>query len=126
MTSFRYSFNQGLIQEHSILPRSKVCDVCSLEMAVYSNKDQYYYFQCRKCKTKQSLRRGTILNMANISFRKFILLAYIFVNNLWSYKQVCTEVGVTSSEEEEEGENVSKKGSVLSSRTISRYYTVFR
>ena len=80
------------------------------------------------CKKKYSLRKKTILSFASISIRKFILLVYTFISCLWTYQQVKTEVNVTSSddEESEDKDKESKHVALLSDKTISRFYTIFR
>ena len=115
-----------LLQEHGVLPKSTVCEGCCETLSsVHCGAKQYYFFFCNKCKKKTSIRRKTILSFASISFRKLILLIYTFVACLWTYKQVKTEVSVTSSEDEEDQDDA-VRASVLSDKTISRYYTFFR
>ena len=60
------------------------------------------FFRC--CQNKISVRRGTILEGSKISVRKFILLAYSFVNPTLTYSQVQEQTTVTSDEDEEDSE----------------------
>jgi hypothetical protein len=119
-------FSDFLLQEHGVLPKSTVCEGCCKTLSsVLCGAKQYYLFFCNKCKKKTSIRRKTILSLASISFRKLILLMYTFVACLWSYKEVKTEVSVSSSDDNSD-DDCSSSSSFLSNKTISRYYTVFR
>ena len=68
--------------------------------------------------------------MAHLSLRKVVLLVYSFIACMWSYKQVKLEVNVSSSEDEGDGgdhrDGLADSPAVLSDRTISRYFTLFR
>ena len=68
--------------------------------------------------------------MAHLSLRKVVLLVYSFIACFWSYKQVKLEVNVSSSEDEgdggDRGDGLADSPAVLSDRTISRYFTLFR
>lgn len=108
------------------MPKSTVCEGCCETLSsVHCGAKQYYFFFCNKCKKKTSIRRKTILSFASISFRKLILLIYTFVACLWTYKQVKTEVSVSSSDDNSDDDS-SSSSSFLSNKTISRFYTVFR
>ena len=118
-----------LFQENGVLPRSHVCDGCNRNLSVVRvGAKEYYYFYCSTCKKKYSLRKQTILSFASISIRKFILLVYTFISCLWTYQQVKTEVNVTSSDDDESevDDKESKHVALLSDKTISRFYTIFR
>ena len=71
-----------------IFDTSKHCDTCDIELKdIYSDKG-YYFFRCLGCKKKISVDRDLILSNANVSMRNFILLAYLFVANYWTYAQI--------------------------------------
>ena len=101
------------------MPKSTVCEGCCETLSsVHCGAKQYYFFFCNKCKKKTSIRRKTILSFASISFRKLILLIYTFVACLWTYKQVKTEVSVSSSDDNSDDDS-SSSSSFLSNKTIS-------
>ena len=82
------------------MPKHKICDKCDSNLSeVHSNNNGYHYFYCSTCRKKYSLRNGTILSMAHVTFRKFVLLVYTFISCIWTYKQVKTEVSISSSED---------------------------
>ena len=89
-------------------------------------------FFCNSCKKKYSVRNGTILSLANISFRKIVFLVYFFITSFLSYKQVRKEVSISSSEDDcdesngDEEDDDSAKRCIMSNKTISRYYSIFR
>ena len=77
----------------------------------------------------------SVLSLAHISFRKFILLVYTLISSFWSYKQVKAEISVSSSDDDDDIEDGSEDNQAdssddshkfLSNKTISRYYTLFR
>ena len=110
------------LQETNILPKSQMCDKCNQELSSPKSRGNFVYYQCGKCKSKISSRKGTILANAKISFRRFILLAYSFCQFNWTYDQTQQESCVTS--DESDGE--SSGGHSLSSRTINKFFTLFR
>ena len=113
------------------MPKEKICGSCDRNLiAIHSNGKGYQYFFCPPCKKKYSIKCGTILSMAHLSLRKVVLLVYSFIACFWSYKQVKLEVNVSSSEDEgdggDRGDGLADSPAVLSDRTISRYFTLFR
>ena len=76
------------LQECGILDTSKRCDSCDKELKDLYSEKGYYYFRCLGCKKKISVRRDSILSNANVSMCNFILLAYLFVANYWTYAQI--------------------------------------
>ena len=90
-------------------------------LEVYSDR-RYHFFNCNKCKKKYSIRGNTFLSNANISLRKMILLIYIFVFILWNYRTIMRETDLSSDSDDSDD----KASSVLSTKTISKYYTYFR
>ena len=76
------------LQETNIFPIETKCESCNSTVSkIYVDKN-YHYFRCVKCKVKISVRDQTFLSKSRISLRKFILLVYIFVTNLWTYQQI--------------------------------------
>lgn len=121
------------IKDHGVLPKSRSCGQCDKTLnTVHCNSKGYHYFFCNSCKKKYSLRNGTILSLANISFRKIVFLVYFFITSFLSYKQVRKEVSISSSEDDcdesngDEEDDDSAKRCIMSNKTISRYYSIFR
>ena len=121
------------IKDHGVLPKSRSCGQCDKTFnTVHCNSKGYHYFFCNSCKKKYSLRNGTILSLANISFRKIVFLVYFFITSFLSYKQVRKEVSISSSEDDcdesngDEEDDDSAKRCIMSNKTISRYYSIFR
>ena len=69
------------LKVHGILNSKGRCKKCSKELSEVTQhlNTSYYYFFCPVCRTKVSIRDGTILSGANIGIRTFCLLAYTFV-----------------------------------------------
>ena len=80
----------AFLQKYGILHTSIQCSDCDKTIVdVKSNsKSNYFFFNCKDCRKKYSIRSNSILSNANISLRKLILLVYIFVSNFWTYKQI--------------------------------------
>lgn len=121
------------IKDHGVLPKSRSCGQCDKTLnTVHCNSKGYHYFFCNSCKKKYSVRNGTILSLANISFRKIVFLEYFFITSFLSYKQVRKEVSISSSEDDcdesngDEEDDDSAKRCIMSNKTISRYYSIFR
>ena len=121
------------IKDHGVLPKSRSCGQCDKTLnTVHCNSKGYHYFFCNSCKKKYSVRNGTILSLANISFRKIVFLVYFFITSFLSYKQVRKEVSISSSEDDcdesngDEEDDDSAKRCIMSNKTISRYYSIFR
>ena len=121
------------IKDHGVLPKSRSCGQCDKTLnTVHYNSKGYHYFFCNSCKKKYSARNGTILSLANISFRKIVFLEYFFITSFLSYKQVRKEVSISSSEDDcdesngDEEDDDSAKRCIMSNKTISRYYSIFR
>ena len=121
------------IKDHGVLPKSRSCGQCDKTLnTVHCNSKGYHYFFCNSCKKKYSVRNGTILSLANISFRKIVFLEYFFITSFLSYKQVRKEVSISSSEDDcdesngDEEDDDSAKRCIMSNTTISRYYSIFR
>ena len=76
------------LQEKGIFPITMECSGCHETLHEIHEKKKYFFFNCKKCKKKISLRHKTILSNLNISLRKLILLVYIFVGNFWTYNQI--------------------------------------
>ena len=112
----------NFLQETNILPKSQSCDSCNQELTKPKCRGNFVFYKCTKCKVKISARRGTILSNAKISFRRFILLAYSFCQFNWRYDQTEKEACITSDESDSE----SGGGNSLSSRTICKFFTIFR
>ena len=112
----------SFLQDFGVLHKTVKCTNCDKTLdEVHTNK-KYFYFLCSLCKKKISIRTNSIISNANISLRKFTLLVYIFINNFWNYQQIQTETCLSSDEED----NDSSESSVLSTKTINRYFTAFR
>jgi len=110
------------LQETKILPTSQTCQDCNNVITKHSNRGYFVFYQCGKCKKRISVRRGTVLANAKISFRRFILLAYAFCQFNWTYQQTQQEACVTSDEED-----CDKSCSThLSSKSIDKYHRLFR
>ena len=69
------------LKVHGILNSKGRCKKCSKELTEVTQhlNTSYYYFFCPVCRTKVSIRDGSILSGANIGLRTFCLLAYTFV-----------------------------------------------
>ena len=66
------------IKDHGVLSKSRSCGQCDKTLnTVHCNSKGYHYFFCNSCKKKYSLRNGTILSLANISFRKIVFFVCI-------------------------------------------------
>ena len=76
------------LQEKGIFPMTMECSGCHETLHEIHEKKKYFFFNCKKCKKKISLRHKTILSNSNILLRKLILLVYIFVGNFWTYNQI--------------------------------------
>ena len=120
------------IKDHGVLPKSRSCGQCDKTLnTVHCNSKGYHYFFCNSCKKKYSSRNGTILSLANISFRKIVFLVYFVITPFLSYKQVRKEVSISSSEDDcdesngDEEDDDSAKRCIMSNKTISRYYSIF-
>ena len=121
------------IKDHGVLPKSRSCGQCDKTLnTVHCNSKGYCYSFCNSCKKKYSVRNGTILSLANISFRKIVFLVYFFITPFLSYKQVRKEVSISRSEDDcdesngDEEDDDSAKRCIMSNKTISRYYYIFR
>ena len=75
------------LQETHILPRSGKCEKCNNIQTQLEFNRNYIFFRCHQCKTKQSVRKGTILSKSHLSLRRFILICYAFVQFTWTYYQ---------------------------------------
>ena len=90
------------LQENQILPKIQTCVPCNQIITKLSNEGSKVFFRCGKCKSKISIRKGTVLYNSKLSLRRFILLVYSFTQHNWTYKQVENEVCITSDEDESE------------------------
>ena len=108
------------LQETKVLPITQTCDPCNKVLTKLATKSNFVYFQCGLCRKRISIRRGTVLWNSKLSLRRFILLVYSFTQHNWTYKQVDTEVCITSDEDE----NTTSK--TLSSKSIDKYSKYFR
>lgn len=101
-------------------------------------------FRC-SCKKRGSIsiRKGTLLEQAKISFRRFILLFYTFLQS-FTYAQgilychsyilidfcsftVRREVSLTESEDEGDSDDpITEANNTLSTQTICNYYKYFK
>ena len=72
----------SFLQEHGVLHKSVKCTKCLREVVDIDQETGtgYFFFQCRSCKTKVSVRDNTLLSLVNIGIRTFILLAYLFID----------------------------------------------
>ena len=122
------------IKDHGVLPKSRSCGQCDKTLnTVHCNSKGYHYFFCNSCKKKYSLRNGTILSLANISFRKIVFFLCISSSQHSSLiSNVRKEVSISSSEDDcdesngDEEDDDSAKRCIMSNKTISRYYSIFR
>lgn len=79
------------LQEMKILPKSGRCDKCEMPTKtglVLPARGNYVAFRCGPCKRNLSIRRGTFFYRSLISYRKFVLLLYTFVQWTWTYQQI--------------------------------------
>ena len=102
--------------------KTQSCEKCDTMLKKQSNRGYFVYFRCGKCKTRTSVRKGTILSNAKISFRRFILLIYAFCQFNWTYDQTQREACVTSVEESD----TESGSSSLSSQSVDKYFRLFR
>ena len=108
------------LQENLILPTTQTCDPCNQIITKLSNEGSKVFFRCGKCKSKISIRKGTVLYNSKLSLRRFILLVYSFTQHNWTYKQVENEVCITSDEDE------SEDAVRISPNTINNFTKYFR
>ena len=59
------------LQETEVLPVTQNCEKCDTVLTKQNNRGYFVYFRCGKCKTMTSVRKGTILSKAKISFLSF-------------------------------------------------------
>ena len=86
----------NFLQELDILPKHKICEKCTRVQDRLEFSKNYVFFRCHVCKTKQSVRGGTILSKSHLSLRRFILVCYTFVQFTWTYSQGnCTLYGIS-------------------------------
>lgn len=111
------------LQETEVLPVTQNCEKCDTVLTKQNNRGYFVYFRCGKCKTMTSVRKGTILSKAKISFRRFILLIYAFCQFNWTYGQTQREACVTS---DEESDTETASTSTLSSQSVDKYFRLFR
>ena len=111
------------LEKTEILPTKQTCTDCDQVLTKRSNKGYFVYYRCTKCSKRISARSGTILSGSKLSFRRFILMVYSFCQFNWTYGQTQQEVCVTS--DDEEGED-SESSTQLSSRSINKYFKLFR
>ena len=81
----------NFLQETNILPKSQMCDNCNQALSSPKSRGNFVCYQCGKCKSKISSRKGTILANARISVRGFILLPYSICQFNWTYDQTQQE-----------------------------------
>ena len=79
------------LQETHILPKSGQCGKCDNIQTELEFDRNYVFFRCHQCKTKQSIRKNTILSKSHLSLRRFILICYAFVQFTWTYHQGMNE-----------------------------------
>ena len=77
----------NFLQELDILPKHKICEKCTRVQDRLEFSKNYVFFRCHECKTKQSVRGGTILSKSHLSLRRFILVCYTFVQFTRTYSQ---------------------------------------
>ena len=75
------------LQETHILPKTGQCEKCNNIQTEVEFDRNYVFYRCHQCKTKQSVRKGTILSKSHISLRRFIPICYSFVQFTWTYNQ---------------------------------------
>ena len=71
----------SFLQDYGILQKSAKCSKCHQEVVdIHQGTGTgYFCFRCNRCETKVSIRDNTLLALANIGIRTFILLTYLFV-----------------------------------------------
>ena len=90
----------SFLQETGILPCEQKCTDCNKVLTKQGNKGYFAYYRCGTCKKRVSIRDGTILSGAKLSFRLFILLVHAFCQFNWTYAQTQQEACVTSDDED--------------------------
>lgn len=76
------------LQDNSVMKKEFKCSKCNILIGELTKNKNYFYFFCKDCNKKFSVRTNSILSNANISLRKFTLLVYVFAKNFWSYKNI--------------------------------------
>ena len=114
----------SFLQDTGILPCEQNCKDCNKVLTKQGNKGYFVYYRCGSCKKRVSIRDGTILSGAKLSFRRFILLVYAFCQFNWTYAQTQQEACVTSDDEDPNDE--SGTSTQVSTRSINKYFQLLR
>jgi len=71
----------SFLQEHGVLHKSVNCTKCLREVDDIDQETGtgHFFFRCRSCNKKVSVRDNTLLSQGNIGIRTFILLTYLFI-----------------------------------------------
>ena len=104
-------------QTHNILPTHHTCENCGKQLTKVQVIGNECFFRC--CQKKYNLRKGTLLERAKISLRKFILLTYCFIVSTFTYAQVMEETSVSSDEDDDDYKTTAPT-------TINKYNTMIR
>lgn len=68
------------LQSVGVLPKTVQCSKCDKTLSILERKpcSNYFYFPCKECHTKKSIRDNTILSNKHLGMRTLCLLVYMF------------------------------------------------
>lgn len=113
------------LQENNIIKKEKLCIKCNVICPISSSDtDNYVFFKCKTCRSKESIRKDTFLYNKNIALKTFLLVLYLFTATpQLRIPQIIHEANL---KEEADGSVVVGEGNGISPTTIVEYHALFR